>query len=158
MTPWRVLIVLIICGLAALNFVKYQEALKNGRPLDSPSKRLIGHWQLYSRSELPSYEFFFSPTEGDLRSGNVAMLDNFEDHFLLRGEYRVLGETVSGTRLVIRQDLGNQAVRQVTILVSKDGSSALYWYYSGEEEFKQRMIYVDDRTTPPSLQELRDGS
>ncbi|MFT5126285.1 MAG: hypothetical protein ACI9QL_000162 [Candidatus Omnitrophota bacterium] len=151
---WSFFFALILAALIFLNVLKMKDASKDTRQLHAPALRLVGHWQLYSRSDLPSYEFFFSPTSGEPRRGELAMLDNFEDFFLLRGTYQILDESVSGTRLLIQQDLGNQAVREVALLLSKDGRSAQYTYVSGDEKFMQHMKYVDDLTHPPAVEEL----
>jgi hypothetical protein len=151
---WLILSILVTLGFVYL----YQLRPKPGqRDLQTPSDRLVGHWILYSPSELPSAHLFYGPIDaGEDHRGRATMIDT-DGGMVFEGYYRVESQFKHGLDLTIREDLGPILQRKVTITMARDGLTGRYRYLLLESEQDQRLAYVDALNLPPEgfVQQLK---
>lgn len=140
---------MLLLVLAA--FLVYQSLPGRGarRDLSTPATRLVGHWMLYSSSDIPSAHLFFTDaTDLQDKKGLVNMVD-VDGAMAFRGYYRRVHQFEHGQDMIIQQELGGGVDRKVVLTLAPDGSNGRYRYTLLGSELDQRMVYLDDRTEPP---------
>ena len=141
---WSIFFVVCLGALVWLNIL-HDGGEKNPRALLRPEDRLVGHWQLYSRSDLPSYELFFGVVGEDGR-GSHTMVDEIQDQILLRGYYEIASKTSNDLAIDIRVNLGAQIDRVVTVIINRNGMHGEYIYERAGEKYRQKMKFIDANT------------
>ena len=145
---WISAVLLLVLLAGFLVYQSLPEAGQN-RDLSTPATRLVGHWMLYSSSDLPSAHLFFTDSTAlQDEKGLVNMVD-VDGTMAHRGYYKRLQQFEHGQDMTILQELGGKMERKVVLTVAHDGTNGRYRYTLLGTELDQRMVYLDARTEPP---------
>ena len=141
-----VLLLVLLAG-----FLVYQSLPSGGqsRDLSTPAARLVGHWMLYSSSDVPSAHLFFTATTALQDNKGLVHMVDVDGAMAHRGYYKQVHQYEHGQDMIILQDLGGTAERKVVLTVAHEGTNGRYRYTLLGTELDQRMVYLDARTEPP---------
>lgn len=136
------LAVTIIIFFVSLKMIDTKQSDGSSRDLSTPSSRLVGSWQMYSRSGLPSHVLFFGPIGEDGRGKGYT---EDVDGVTIACHYAIVNEAKKGSIVTIQKYLGDDPFREVRILIDQTGLRGSYKYVWFGEQFDQRISYIDDR-------------
>lgn len=141
--------VAILVSLALVVYFWLFAPPPSGRDLSTPSARLVGHWQLMIYDGHPLYDLYFGPVSptGE-RKGRAIMVD--DEGMTFKGYYSILKEDVTSNTLEISKEMSPNMVRNVQLILAKNGLRGRYRYRWFDKDTDQAMEYVNADFSPTS--------
>ncbi len=115
------------------------------RNLATPSGRMIGHWQVYSGSDVKAGEIYIAQVQEN-GFGELYVTD--PSGLIFHHRYSIVSEKKHGRRIRIRHYLSKDDSRTEDLEVSQNGLSAQHTQVFFDELLTRRMQYLGPEIEP----------